>query len=806
MHGSVRQTTAHRGDPPPTLAQRPFPRRVREILRGILEYASDELGRGLDMALAEYEQGLLQYAEQSPSADVRENFARALRALRGGNAKMQQDFRRGLEGVLAQLRDAPATGGEQPAKAISDMPLSLVDDIQIEETIVLNEMSHRVEMRNSLPLFLLGQRFGVLAASPAFDAETLPIGPRQLCRLLQHAAEQLDLAGEHRLQLYKYFDRECLQKTSTFYDALNSYLIGQRVLPNLTFVPIRPRPVAQNAPAPTPTAERGSGSAKADLGIETVPHEARPDSAEAANRARAHMAELVELLSAEAPEPQPATRWPGQPDPSSSAAAERQDAELFTLLSELMSGRRALVGKLGGKLAGNASDARPAGIDAVQSALARLQAQRPQFATKPEKTHTLKQNLLAQLRQIAGGEASALAEPDVDAIELVGLLLEHVLRELRPGSPATPMVGQLQLPLLRVALADKGFFTRRQHPARQMLNAVAEASEFLNPEDPADAQMLQKMRALSERASHEYDGNPVLFESLLSELNQHLQSQSRKAEVAERRHVEAARGKEKLETARMRAAETLDGLLAGKRIPRFLRTLLSQAWSDVLALTLLRAGEDSDAYAGQLQIAARLIEAAVERRRGGRSPIAGDEAQQLRQSIETSLVQVGYHTEDAEAIATRLLALSDEEEDDSASSTELAMRLKQRVRFGQDSAGDRPGMDRIELNAAEQAELERIEKLPLGTWFEFKINQQEVIERRRLSWFSTVTGYCLFLNHRGQRVGEYSLNWLAREVARGNVRIVMEPPGTVVDRAWGAIVRALRSFSGSKDAASGDTP
>jgi len=64
----------------------------------------------------------------------------------------------------------------------------------------------------------------------------------------------------------------------------------------------------------------------------------------------------------------------------------------------------------------------------------------------------------------------------------------------------------------------------------------------------------------------------------------------------------------------------------------------------------------------------------------------------------------------------------------------------------------------------------------------------------------------LFLNHRGQRVGEYSLNWLAREVARGNVRIVMEPPGTVVDRAWGAIVRALRSFSGSKDAASGDTP
>ena len=44
--------------PPPTLAARPFPRRVRMLLEGILEYASDELERGLTATLNDFEQQL----------------------------------------------------------------------------------------------------------------------------------------------------------------------------------------------------------------------------------------------------------------------------------------------------------------------------------------------------------------------------------------------------------------------------------------------------------------------------------------------------------------------------------------------------------------------------------------------------------------------------------------------------------------------------------------------------------------------------------------------------------------------------
>ena len=74
--------------------------------------------------------------------------------------------------------------------------------------------------------------------------------------------------------------------------------------------------------------------------------------------------------------------------------------------------------------------------------------------------------------------------------------------------------------------------------------------------------------------------------------------------------MEAARGKEKLTLAREHAATAVEALIKDQKLPRFTRTMLSQAWTDVLALTSLRHGENSPAWRRQLQVAGRLIEIA----------------------------------------------------------------------------------------------------------------------------------------------------------------------------------------------------
>ena len=92
--------------------------------------------------------------------------------------------------------------------------------------------------------------------------------------------------------------------------------------------------------------------------------------------------------------------------------------------------------------------------------------------------------------------------------------------------------------------------------------------------------------------------------------------------------------------------------------------------------------------------------------------------------------------------------------------------------------------------------LERLKTVPFGTWFEFVQNQQGAVVRRKLAWFSPLTGRCLFVNQRGQRSDERNLEQLARDVVRGQARLVVTQQDSLIDRAWSAIVGALKQFSG----------
>ena len=90
---------------------------------------------------------------------------------------------------------------------------------------------------------------------------------------------------------------------------------------------------------------------------------------------------------------------------------------------------------------------------------------------------------------------------------------------------------------------------------------------------------------------------------------------------------------------------------------------------------------------------------------------------------------------------------------------------------------------------------ERVSELPFGTWIEFVSNQQGDVVRKRLSWYSKVTGHALFVNLRGQRVGEQSLDSLARMLARGQARVVTIERARLVDRAWQATLGTLRGLA-----------
>ena len=208
----------------PTLGSKNLPKRTRNLLEGILEFSADEFERGLTLSLNEFEQQLFKFAEQARSAAVQTRWLEAQRLIKRTRPDLIPRFLIALEAELSSLREP------HQAKPLfmsrfgqaSSSELSLVNDLEMDEATVITEISNRAEMRNSLPLYLLGQRFGVLAGKPAFDSETLPIGPQAVCRMLRDASDCLGLSEEHRLMFFKVFEKQVMSLYGNLIESINS--------------------------------------------------------------------------------------------------------------------------------------------------------------------------------------------------------------------------------------------------------------------------------------------------------------------------------------------------------------------------------------------------------------------------------------------------------------------------------------------------------------------------------------------------------------------------------------------------------
>lgn len=810
---------------PRKLAAAGLPRRVRRILERALALFSEELEKNLVTAVTEFEEELFRLAERggTTGGGARTDYMQILRVVRLNRHDLVPRFMQLIEAGLAGLRSnglliAPLQRpSSTPPAPLNFRNLSLVDESVMDEGAVLHEIASRQESRTNLMLHLLGQRFAVLAAAPAFDSERVPLGPQAMCRAVRHATEAMHLEHAARLLFYRIFDRRVMFQYPQLCEKLDRLLVEEGILPGLSYVPMRTRGAAQgedgeSAPSRaderSPQESRGHGTTGgrgggAEAGNGTPPGRgggatgaasgAEGGASSGAGSGAGSGVGSGMLAEGRADRAggddsgwdgdRPHTVWLGQPVPRGPVDEQRAYHDLQQLLSQ----RREHNERVNPIPPGQRPEVSIATRDLLQT-LSRMQAE-PELPGGSERTIAdVKQSLLAQARQHYG-KPVALAPADNDTFDLLGLLYGHLQREIRDDAPAAALVKRLQMPLLRVALQDRAFFVRPDHPARKLLGTVSETAAKWLADDDIDPQLLAPLQQAVNHAVKHYDGDLAVFEQSNKQLQTHIDTQVRRAEAMEKRHVEAARGKEKLEAAKLRAEEVLTEVVGDATLPKFSRALLNQAWADVLTLTFLRHGEGSQLWKRQIEATREIVQACTHPEERAENP-------ELKLHVETALKQVGYHDEEADVIARRLSS-SLRDDEDGESRTELTMKLKARVRLGEDAQKARKP-DLPSRSPQEQECYEQLRLLPFGTWIEFVTNQQGDVVRRRMSWFSPVTGNALFVNQRGQRVGEHSLDSLARMMAKDQVRIVTAQRAGLVDRAWNAAMNALRSLTGSR--------
>ena len=736
---------------PKTLAAMTLPRRVRRALENQLQTANADLNRQLQVVLQETGLELGRQAEHASDHNVQASLFESIRKLRGAEAGFSDQFARSLEATLAALR-APRVSRRLEELALPAQGLSLVEDVEMDEGAVLGSIAARGDSRNSLALQLMGYRFGVLAGGPAFDAEHLPLGPHALCHALRSACDWLMLSMDARLLLYRQFEKVAMAHYPALLETLNARLVGDGILPHLSFVPVRMR-------AATPGIGRGSESAAA-VATRSAP---TPPAAAAAD-ASPPPASIPPVDGAGAPR---------------TADAPRESA--FATLQGLLARRRKLLAKL---RPGGAEERvrEPLSRDEVLASLRRLRGNGGKHGNLAD----IRQTLLAQARQMHG-HGVTLTDADGDGFELFSLFLAQLQRELRAGSPGHALVDSLKLPLLQLALRDHRFFTDAAHPARMLLDAVSLAGARWLGEDDLDPQWLGLLQRAVGTVHEDPEAGNDTFVAANHALQGGLQAAARKNEMSERRQVEAARGREKLGLARQRATNEIQRLVAGRPLPRFHLILLEQAWADVLSLALLRGGEDSDGWRDLREATAAIVEASA-------TPIQSTRDPAFVAKLQDALGQVGYHAEDAGAIA-RQLANGRTEDADLASRTELIVQLRARARLGEENVA-RTAVAQAPHNPAEQAAHATLAIHADGCWVDLFDPADDSVVRRRLAWLSPRSGQALLLNRRGLRVaGDESLDSLARKLANSRLQLV-ESDIHPAELAWQATMANLSRIAG----------
>ena len=309
--------------------------------------------------------------------------------------------------------------------------LALVNDLEIEETSALTDAATRAELQHSLAMFLIGQRFGVLAGRPAFDVENLPVGPQALCRSIRRATEKLNLEVQARLMLFRAFERQVMPLYGNMVEAMNNELSTRGVLPHLQYVPVRARRVEQ----------KPGGAAAAEV----IDHALSLVASGAERTARTALRDRANDGSGSSIPPDLARQAAELIAAMTSGQGGIANDQAYGVLRQLMSSRRQLLGKLNPD---RGRDSREAPFvvppTALQEVLYSMQSRlfapvMAQGRAMPRNVGHIKQDMLAMLRRVAPNqEAPALSDEDNDALDLIGMLYDNLMRDLSPAPPPPP--------------------------------------------------------------------------------------------------------------------------------------------------------------------------------------------------------------------------------------------------------------------------------------------------------------------------------------------------------------------------------
>jgi hypothetical protein len=216
-----------------------------------------------------------------------------------------------------------------------------------------------------------------------------------------------------------------------------------------------------------------------------------------------------------------------------------------------------------------------------------------------------KSNVVRELK--SSGLGSQVDQTDGVTIDIVAMLFDQIFGDKRVPEALKALIGRLQIPVVKVAVLDKKFFSKKSHPARRMLDTLGEFSLGLDETFDQSSPLYKKIEDIVARLLEEFVDNVDIFETLHGELLEVIREENKRAEISAKEMARKIAYKERLEVGKAMAQLEIKNRAQAQQLPQLVQKFLANDWMKLLLITYARHGQDSDAWKSALETMDHLI-------------------------------------------------------------------------------------------------------------------------------------------------------------------------------------------------------
>lgn len=268
---------------------------------------------------------------------------------------------------------------------------------------------------------------------------------------------------------------------------------------------------------------------------------------------------------------------------------------------------------------------------------------------KPDTTPLGVVQMAAALREHSASiKKKAVTDSEKATIEVVALMFQSILAEERIPSAVRVWFARLQMPVLRVALAEPEFFGTLQHPARNLIDHMGACVLGFDAAAIGGSALESEIRRVVQVIEQYPDTGRRVFQLVYDEFQKFLSKYLTEKGPAQR-VVSVAQQVEQRETLTVQYTIEMRNMLSNMPVRNEIRDFLFKVWAEVLALAAVKHGPQDEETLAYKKAASALVWASGSKPNRSERARVIQELPKLLQRLRQGMTLLGVSADDQEA-------------------------------------------------------------------------------------------------------------------------------------------------------------